>query len=162
MCQLFMKVSGSLAVYVQIFQKTQLSFFYFDWKHGIFEWFLWSIFSLGGELAAAAQATAVPHSSRSSPKLNLSNELSHGIDGGATRREKKKELGKKDRVSAGAEVRRRPYLTWLMMRLEAAMKKSSTLSKRLPTGCVCTVWCETLPLAWLITCSTAVGEEGGR
>lgn len=39
MCQLFMKVSGSLAVYVQIFQKTQLSFFLLWLK----TWHFWMI-----------------------------------------------------------------------------------------------------------------------
>lgn len=76
MCQLFMKVSGSLAVYVQILPK-KLNFHSFNLIENVafFNDFYWSIFSLGGELAAAAaaQATTEPHSSRSSPKLNLSN-----------------------------------------------------------------------------------------
>lgn len=53
------------------------------------------------------------------------------------------------------------YLMWLMMRLEAGMKKSSTRSKRRPTGCVWTVWWETLPLAWLITWWIPMEEEVG-
>lgn len=43
------------------------------------------------------------------------------------------------------------YLMWLMVRLMGGMKKSSTLSKRWPTGWVWMVWWDVLPLAWLIT-----------
>lgn len=53
------------------------------------------------------------------------------------------------------------HLTWLMMRLDAGMKKSSTLSKRLPTGWVWTVWWDTLPLAWFITWWTPKDTEVG-
>lgn len=38
-----------------------------------------------------------------------------------------------------------------MVRLMGGMKKSSTLSKRWPTGWVWMVWWDALPLAWLIT-----------